>query len=983
MQEKMKRILVDNQDFWIKLLGSELYGSLSRDICSNVITAHVDCIEETERYIQSLGHHTTERVQESDHWLSDVLFAPFYQIIVEFYLQYSAISVDTFSILKNKESVLRQLVYDSIERIPRRVLIYDMHLCKSDVKLIGADSSEEYQHYCQNMLADVSYVHKLCSEYFEMTRLLVARMTYTITYLEEMLRNIESSHMEITQQLCAGEEFHYITSLKITGTDCHQKGRKAAECTLDTGKKIVYKPHAMQKEIVYQVLYTYFCEHTGNRTVSYPVIDCRNYGIAGYIPAIPCENEQQVQEYFKGMGIHLFLCYLLHAGDMHQENIVASGMPVLVDAETIPGIQRRSPVRNAEDQVNERLGWNVLRTGILPFPVWRDRKKGATISALHMVNEVYSPMKLPVVRNEKTSDMYVDYDYIKISGRNSIPTYQGRQIGAGQYIQEVCEGFTSAYRFYMDNRVQIEELIEPLWHLDTRYLVRHTQQYAMYLSSSLHPMFMRTTEEHMLMLQVIQKKKCDMHVMKKELSSLLNMDTPLLSCKADEYVERYQNSAYETHRYLIDRFGPDDMKEQLDLIRLSLNMMDMDRLQNIYYDSKGSFDGARSGLDRIKLEQATQRILDLVVKKATVYADDICWDGLKLEGENLWSIQPVGMSFYDGISGIAVFMSFMHRLGYLQKTDIGAILVDKVCRYVDTPAFQLETKTGLYVGIGALIHTYLLLYDIQQDEKYLICARKAAKRISEIYAHDQIYDLFAGNAGVICALVKLYEMAHNSEDLELAVAIGDWLAKEIFDSKFGKCRIILGGMAHGDSGFMMAYAQLLKYVNDNKYCQMIDILLEHENLSYSEQKGNWKDLRNTGNEVYANAWCHGAAGILLSRLGLTGLAEYKDSDLVKRDIDRAATILFGQSLRRGLCLCHGMAGNYMIMNAYQKQFSLTAEQECNRKRIRSEIVNVILEDKMLPQDRYGMGFMTGLPGIGICLGKMLSEDNNISHYMTE
>lgn len=404
----------------------------------------------------------------------------------------------------------------------------------------------------------------------------------------------------------------------------------------------------------------------------------------------------------------------------------------------------------------------------------------------------------------------------------------------------------------------------------------------------------------MLMLQVIQKKKCDMYVMKKELSSLLNMDTPLLSCKADEYVERYQNSAYETHRYLIDRFGSDDMKEQLDLIRLSLNMMDMDRLQNIYYDSKGSFDGAGSGLDRIKLEQATQRILDLVVKKATVYADDICWDGLKLEGENLWSIQPVGMSFYDGISGIAVFMSFMHRLGYLQKTDIGAILVDKVCRYVDTPAFQLETKTGLYVGIGALIHTYLLLYDIQQDEKYLICARKAAKSISEIYAHDQIYDLFAGNAGVICALVKLYEMAHNSEDLGLAVAIGDWLAKEIFDSKFGKCRIILGGMAHGDSGFMMAYAQLLKHVNDNKYCQMIDILLEHENLSYSEQKGNWKDLRNTGNEVYANAWCHGAAGILLSRLGLTGLAEYKDSDLVKRDIDRAATILFGQSLRRGL-----------------------------------------------------------------------------------
>lgn len=405
MKERMKKILADNQDFWIKLLGSELYGSLSRDIHSNVVTAHADCIEETDQYIQSLKQYTTERVQESNSWLSDVLFAPFYQIIVESYLQYSAISVDTFSILKNKENMLRQLIYDSIERIPRRVLIYDMHLCKSDGGLTGADSSEEYQYYCQNMLADVGYVHKLCSEYFEMTRLLVVRMTYTIKYIEEMLHNIENSHMEITQQLCAGEDFHYITSLKITGADRHQKGKKAAECTLDTGKKIVYKPHAMQKEIVYQTLYSYFCGHTGNRAVSYPVIDSRTYGISGYIPAFSCENEQQVQEYFKGIGIHLFLCYLLHAGDMHQENIVASGMPVLVDAETIPGIQRRFPVKNAEDQVNERLGWNVLRTGILPFPVWRDNRKGVIVSALHMVNEVYSPMKLPVVRNEKTSDM--------------------------------------------------------------------------------------------------------------------------------------------------------------------------------------------------------------------------------------------------------------------------------------------------------------------------------------------------------------------------------------------------------------------------------------------------------------------------------------------------------------------------------------------------------------------------------------------------
>ncbi|MDE6053030.1 MAG: type 2 lantipeptide synthetase LanM, partial [Lachnospiraceae bacterium] len=787
-----------------------------------MITAPADCIEETHNYIQNLKYHTAEKVLEPISWLSDIIFAPFYQIIIDSYLQYSTIDFNVFFFLKNKETMLRQLLYDSIQIIPRRVLIYDMHRCKNNSRLVGENSSEEYQYYCQNMLSNVDYVYKLCNEYFEMTRLLIVRMTYTMKFLEEMLHNIESGRLEIAKHICAGEEFHYITSLKITGADSHQKGKKAVECTFDTGKKIIYKPHSMQKEIAYHALFTHFCEHTGNMTVSYPVIDCKTYGIAGYMSDFSCENRQQVQEYFRGMGIHLFLCYLLHAGDIHRENIVASIMPVLVDTETIPGIQKRFSVKNAEDQINDKLSWNVLHTGILPFPVWRDNRKGVIISALHMTGDVYSPMKLPIVRNEKASDMYVDYDYIKISGRNSVPTYQGEQIGAEKYIREVSEGFAMAYRFYILNKAQIEERIEPFWKFETRYLVRHTQQYAMYLSSALHPIFMRTTEEHILMLQVIQKKKYGLSVLEKELSSLLNMDTPLLSCKADEYVERYKNSAYETHRHLIERFGLDDMNEQLELIELSLKMMDLDRLQNKYFSSKVNISNWESSLNRKKLEQAIQIIISLVTKKVIIYKEDISWNGLKLEGENLWSVQSVGMGLYDGICGIAVFTSFMHKLGYLQKTNIYTLTVGKVCEYISTEAFQVERCTGLYRGAGALIYTYLILYHFQEDEKYLACAKEAVKRISKIYSSDQEYDLFSGNAGAIFALVKLYELTHDSEILKLAVEIGDWLVKKVLNLECGKCSIVLGGMAHGFSGFIMAYSQIMKHIHDQKYCKVID-----------------------------------------------------------------------------------------------------------------------------------------------------------------
>ena len=102
---------------------------------------------------------------------------------------------------------------------------------------------------------------------------------------------------------------------------------------------------------------------------------------------------------------------------------------------------------------------------------------------------------------------------------------------------------------------------------------------------------------------------------------------------------------------------------------------------------------------------------------------------------------------------------------------------------------------------------------------------------------------------------------------------------------------------------------------------MIDILLKYEAQTYSEQKGNWRDLRNSVEETYANAWCHGAAGILLSRLSLIKLEPYKEKSVVMREIEYAAKILFEQSFRDGLCLCHGMAGDYRIMKEYQKQYT--------------------------------------------------------------
>ena len=90
-------------------------------------------------------------------------------------------------------------------------------------------------------------------------------------------------------------------------------------------------------------------------------------------------------------------------------------------------------------------------------------------------------------------------------------------------------------------------------------------------------------------------------------------------------------------------------------------------------------------------------------------------------------------------------------------------------------------------------------------------------------------------------------------------------------------------------------------------------------------------------------------------------------------MENAVKVLFSQSTRKGLCICHGMSGNYLIMREYQKYYNLTSEQKEYMEQLKMEIVHAVCTDSLLPQDKYMMGFMTGISGIGYTLLQILSD----------
>ena len=196
----------------------------------------------------------------------------------------------------------------------------------------------------------------------------------------------------------------------------------------------------------------------------------------------------------------------------------------------------------------------------------------------------------------------------------------------------------------------------------------------------------------------------------------------------------------------------------------------------------------------------------------------------------------------------------------------------------------------------------------------------------------------------------------------------------------------LAGMAHGNSGFLMAYANLYSVSANRKYLDKIRLLLEYEDSLFVPEVGNWMDLRCGDKPGYMNAWCHGAPGILLSRLQLLKCIPENEEKMLRTvhvDVARAAKCLFETETDEKLCLCHGMVENLLIMKKYLEEYGQDQPGYIEDK-MKQQYKNLLIKflccfrQKRLSAREYAApGFMNGISGMGIALmeiNKSISVD---------
>lgn len=507
---------------------------------------------------------------------------------------YSTKFIETFIpeniMTTNRKNWMFRCVKSSVKEIPLRTLISEIHRLKREGKLFGLTPEEEYCSYIKEYLSNEEYQVYFKQKFPEIYHIMKIVLDATILFISEVMTRTEKYHKKINQIFFPDRHFETIADIDLDISDPHNHGQRTAKVFMDNGIVLYYKPHGIQKNILYQKVYNYICRKVKLAEQNVKYLDCGNYGWEEEVKPSPCTTVEEVRRFYMRMGIHLFLAYILSSSDLHGENIIAVGeYPVIVDFETFPGFTTSLSENDVTRRINEFIGDSVQHTGLLPCLVWRKDSNAVIVSALGNNRKITTPFRMPVIKNDKTSNICIQHELKEIEIARCTAWLKGKEMSPIDYTEELCMGFCKAYQCFLKDK-NLKPMLLKFFEGKSRIVLRHTQQYFMYRFISLHPDFCCSAEARKNLLSVLyrdheREKERETHAY--EVESLLRMDIPFFEVKGDstslfdgdgkEYTEYFPNTPFEGWLRKISQLGIQDLEKQMQIIRLSIALLSQER----------------------------------------------------------------------------------------------------------------------------------------------------------------------------------------------------------------------------------------------------------------------------------------------------------------------------------------------------------------------------------------------------------------------
>jgi type 2 lantibiotic biosynthesis protein LanM len=693
-------------------------------------------------------------------------------------------------------------------------------------------------------------------------------------------------------------------------SDWHHRGRTAVIVRFDDGAAVVYKPKPLTAEaLVTNTIHVLNAHGLTPPMMGVPVVVRDGYGWAAYVEARPCRTPVEVSEYYVRAGMLLGLLHILRATDAHYENVIAHGAyPVLVDGETIlypdPVPLLAEPRRPDADP----LVPTVMRTGFLP--AWQEVDGRAydgsaltgldgqqsTVGAWGWVGIGTDDLRLVVLPRDPQT--------------GNVVRFEGQRVAATEHEAEIVSGFRRLYDLVMAQAGALTGAGGPLHEVaicPVRFVFRPTRVYAGVLAGAVMPERLVDGMAFGLHLDGIARAYASLPqrpaawpLLDAELTALERLDVPLFELSAGT-----TQLTLEDGQVLDGVFEP-RTAVAAGTVLASLSAADRDRQAHLVSASLRARGAAppreqgsasrprpeRCDLHPEELLAEAVRIGDLVLDTSVPSGrGGITWFGPGyLETIDRYRLDLLGPGLYDGVAGVAVFLAALGPASGEVRFTEGALAAIRHTRELthrltagEISGYARWRGLGLGSGVGGDVYGLTSVGRALGESGADLLAEAsvlATDVLGPALLADPATDVLSGSCGAVLALSALYARSGSQQARSLAVAAGDHAVRHRAPGKprhrgssDGRA---LTGFAHGSAGAAYALARLGAQTGEARFLDAAQDELAYEQSVFDPVAANWPDLRTDGvrdPSGFCVKWCHGAAGIAMSRAALIGLLD--------------------------------------------------------------------------------------------------------------
>lgn len=910
--------------------------------------------------------------------------------------------------LESVEASLSMPLLGELASIIGRTMVLELNVARLQNFLEGETPEARFHSYIKR-LEQPEVVMAILQEYPVLARQVVNSIDKWVRASLEFLRHLCADWERIRKIFSPEPDPGTLKQVVCGVGDKHKDGRSVMIAHFESGFKIVYKPRSLAVDVHFQELLSWLNEHSNLpafRTLQ--VLECGDHGWIEFVETMPCDSVEALQRFYERQGGYLALLYALEATDFHLENLIASGEhPILIDLESL--FQPRFELTNLDllgQIAGNALVHSVLRVGLLPQLLWaNDLSEGVDLSGIGATAGQLSPDAVPNWENPGTDIMRLVRQRMKMPGADNRPTLAGQDFSVEDYTEVIVTGFTKIYQLLLQNRADLLADNGPLdWFAndEVRVILRPTRTYGKILFESYHPDVLRDALEQDRLFDhlwvAVEHNPSLIAAIPFEKTDLSNGDIPIFTTRPNsldlwssrgEKIENYfSETGLTLVRKRLHKLDQTDLERQVWYIRASMTTLSLSSeqmlMQPAYLQNVPEQPASPAEFLRAAVE-----IGDRLAFLALQQADEATWLGLVYVNEKRWSLLPMGIDLYGGVPGVALFLAYLSKVSREEKyKHLAKAAITTVLNQKDQMKSYLKAVGG-FDGWGGLLYTLTHLGVLWDDLLIFQETEEIITYLPELISEDEMFDIIAGVAGCLGALLCFYHHAPSKRILSIAVQCGEHLlqnAQQLTSGVGWKTPLAkehpLAGFSHGVAGIAWALLKLASVTEDNRYKNIALKAIEYERSLYSPDKKNWPDLRelegvpepeNPDEPHYMTTWCHGAPGIGLSRVQMF---PYLSDDKIHSEIIAAVETTKAHGFGGNHSLCHGDLGNLELL--------LQASDILDEPHWRDGaygIATTVLESIKthgwicgVPQGVETPGLMTGLAGIGYGLLRLAEPE---------